>query len=220
MTDVNLDTARHNMVEQQIRPWEVLDGRVLEAVERLAREAFVPTAYRNLAYADLQIPIGGGEVMMEPRVEARMVQALDPTPGDRALEIGTGSGYVTALLASLAGEVVSVERIDAFRESAGARLRAEGIGNAKLVAGDAARGWDDGNRYDTIAVTGSLPEIHEGFHRCLTIGGRLFLIVGQAPIMEALLITRVDDDQWTTESLFDTSVPALVGAPHSIRFEL
>lgn len=220
MTDVNFERARFNMVEQQVRPWEVLSGRVLDLIEALPREDFVPERYRNVAYGDMQIPIGQGEVMMEPRVEARLLQALDPAPGESALEIGTGTGYLTACLAGLAGTVTSIERLDELRRSAAERLAAHDVRNVRLEAGDAARGWDDGRRYDVIAVTGSLPELHEGFHRSLTIGGRLFVIVGQPPIMEALLITRMADEQWSTESLFDTSIRPLVGAPRTIRFQL
>ncbi|WP_440996092.1 protein-L-isoaspartate O-methyltransferase family protein [Arhodomonas sp. SL1] len=220
MSEVNLERARFNMVEQQIRPWEVLNERILDVLEALPREDFVPTGYRNLAYADLQLPLPHDEVMLEPRVEARMLQALDPQPGERALEIGTGSGYFAACLAQLAGEVTSVDLHPDFRELASEHLAAAGVQNVRLEVGDAATGWDDGQRYDVIAVTGSLPELHEGFHRSLAIGGRLFLIVGTAPIMEALLITRMDEDQWATESLFDTSVRPLRGARARVRFEL
>jgi protein-L-isoaspartate(D-aspartate) O-methyltransferase len=208
------------MVEQQIRPWEVLEERILDVLEELPREAFVPSGRRNLAYADLQLPIGYGEVMLEPKVEARLLQALDPRPDERALEIGTGTGYLAACLSRLAGEVLTIDRLDTFREGARQRLGDQGVANVRCETGDAAHGWDDGTAYDVIAVTGSLPTFHRGFHRSLTIGGRLFMIVGDDPIMEALLITRVGPDQWATESLFDTSAPALVGARRSTSFEL
>lgn len=220
MVNVDYERARRNMVEQQVRVWEVLDDRVLNVIDGLPRERFVPESYRGLAYADLQVPIGQGEVMMEPRLEARLLQALGPSSGEVALEIGTGTGYVTAALARLAGEVVSVDRSNAFCEAAGERLAALGVRNARIECGDAARGWDDGRRYDAIAVTGSLPELHQGFHRSLSIGGRLFVIVGEPPIMEGLLITRVGESQWATESLLDTRVPPLVGAPRTKRFSL
>ncbi|PWG64892.1 protein-L-isoaspartate O-methyltransferase family protein [Spiribacter halobius] len=220
MTDVDLAQARFNMVEQQVRTWEVLNERVLDVIETLPREDFVPAAYRNLAYADVQIPIAHGQVMMEPKVEGRLLQCLDPQPGERALEIGTGTGYLAACLARLAGQVTSVDLYPDFAELAGEHLASQGLRNVHLETGDAARGWEDGRRYDVIAVTGSLPELHEGFHRSLTIGGRLAVIVGTPPIMEALLITRIDDEQWATESLFDTSLPPLVGAPRQQRFEL
>lgn len=220
MMAVNLDRARFNMVEQQVRPWEVLSYRILELLDSLPRENFVPATYRSLAYADFQIPLDHQEVMLEPRVEGRLLQALDPMPDETALEIGTGSGYVSACLARLAGQVTSVDLYEDFQEAAGQRMREQRLGHINFVLGDAAQGWDDGRRYDVIAVTGSLPELHEGFHRSLTIGGRLFVIVGEPPIMEALLITRVGDDQWATESLFDTSVRPLVGARKRPRFEL
>lgn len=220
MAETDLDKARFNMVEQQVRPWEVLDYRVLDVLRTMPRERFVPERYRRVAYADLQIPLPHGQVMMEPRVEARVLQALDLQPHDSALEIGTGTGYLAACMASLAGRVTSVELFDDLREMAQGQLQAQGVGNVSLVGGDAAQGWDDGQRYDAIAVTGSLPQLHQGFHRNLSLGGRLFLIVGEFPIMEALLFTRVAEDQWTRESLFDTSQPALVGAPRERRFEL
>ncbi len=220
MSEVNLELARYNMVEQQIRPWEVLEERILDVLEELPREVFVPVGRRNLAYADLQLPIGHGEVMLEPKVEARLLQALGPRPDERALEIGTGTGYLAACLGRLAGEVLTIDRLDTFCEGARQRLREQGVANVRCDTGDAAHGWDDGVAYDVIAVTGSLPVFHRGFHRSLTVGGRLVMIVGDDPIMEALLITRVGPDQWATESLFDTSVPALVGAPRSTSFEL
>ncbi|MGD8428905.1 MAG: protein-L-isoaspartate O-methyltransferase [Ectothiorhodospiraceae bacterium] len=220
MTDLNLERARYNMVEQQIRPWEVLDERILDVIETLPRESFVPEPYRNLAYADIQIPLPEDQVMLEPRVEARLLQALNPSPQETALEIGTGTGYLTACLARLAGDVTTVDIRQSFRELAGGHLAAQGIRNVRFEVADAANGWDDGRRYDCIAVTGSLPELHEGFHRSLTIGGRLFVVVGEPPIMEALLITRVGDEQWATESLFDTSVKPLDGAARKHRFQL
>ncbi len=220
MAEIDSDKARFNMVEQQIRPWEVLDYRVLDILRNVPRESFVPERFRRVAYADLQIPLPHDQVMMEPRVEARVLQALNLQPRDSALEIGTGTGYLTTCMASLAGRVTSVERFDDLREMAQEQLQAQGVGNVSLVAGDAAQGWDDGQRYDAIAVTGSLPQLHQGFHRSLALGGRLFLIVGQFPIMEALLFTRVAEEQWTRESLFDTSQPALIGAPREQRFEL
>lgn len=220
MTDVNLADARENMVEQQLRTWEVLNDRVLSVLEQLPREAFMPSAYTNLAYADMQIPLGHGEVMLEPKVEGRLLQALDPQPNERALEIGTGSGYLSCCLAHLASHVTSVDLYPEFTARASECIRGQGVRNIHLETGDAALGWDDGRRYDVIAVTGSLPELHQGFHRSLTTGGRLFFILGQPPIMEALLVTRVGEDQWSSESLFDTSAPPLVGSPVTRHFSL
>ncbi len=220
MTDLDLTAARENMVEQQLRTWEVLNGEILETLDSIPREHFTPQAYRNLAYADMQIPIGHGEIMLEPKVEGRLLQAVDPQSQDRVLEIGTGTGYLTACLAKMAGHVTSVDLYPEFIEAAQAHLHREGVKNVHLETGDAATGWNDGNHYDVIIVTGSLPELHQGFHQRLTDGGRLFLITGQAPIMEALLVTRVGEHQYSTESLFDTFAPALVGAPITRHFSL
>jgi protein-L-isoaspartate(D-aspartate) O-methyltransferase len=206
------------MVVQQIRPWEVLDQRVLDAISALPREAFVAPEYRALAYADTELPLGGGELMMAPRVEARMVQSLRLTPADKVLEVGTGSGYVTALLARLAGRVVSVERLETLSRQAAERLAALEITNVSLAVGDASRGWVQDAPYDAIAVTGSLPELDETFQRQLKVGGRLFVVVGEPPVMEALLITRAGERDWTRVSLFDTELPPLRGLPARERF--
>ena len=211
--------ARDNMIQQQIRPWDVLDPRVLEVFERIPRELFVPLTHRALAYSDTQIPIGAGEVMMEPRVEGRMLQALAIQPQDSVLEIGTGSGFVTACLAHLAAAVHSVEIYKAFSDKARTRLQMVSASNVTLEAGDAGTGLGEGGqRFDAIAVTGSLPVLHRGFHERLNIGGRLFVIVGRFPVMEALLITRTAEDAWATESLFDTLLPPLINAEPAPEF--
>ncbi|KAB7627340.1 protein-L-isoaspartate O-methyltransferase family protein [Alkalilimnicola sp. S0819] len=220
MTELDFDRARFYMVEQQIRTWEVLDPRVLDVFSEQARHLFVPAAYKNLAYSDVQIPLGEGEVMMEPKQEARILQALNPQPHETALEIGTGSGWFAACLAQLAGEVTSVDIRPAFTRQAEATLKARGIEGVQLLNADAAQGWDNGQQYDVIAVTGALPELHQGFHRALTPGGRLLLLVGETPIQEALLITRVGEDQWATESLFETWVPTLTNAHRTLAFAL
>lgn len=219
MSDMNVEQARFNMVEQQIRPWEVLDPRVLQVLEETPRERFVPDHLRNLAFSDMNLPIGHGEVMLSPKQEGRMAQAAELDESEQALEVGTGSGYFTACLARLCAHVTSVDIHQDFLDTAAERLKREAIRNVTLKQGDAARGWDDGKRYDAIVVTGGLPELHQGFHHSLTVGGRLLLIVGEAPIMEGLLITRVGDDQWSTESLFDTWLPPLVNAPRTRRFD-
>jgi protein-L-isoaspartate(D-aspartate) O-methyltransferase len=210
---MNLEQARFNMVEQQIRPWDVLDQRVLDAVAAVPRDAFVPDAYRQLAYADIEVPLGEGEVMMAPKVEGRMLQALRLRPTDRILEVGTGSGFVTALLARLSSRVLSVERLDAFSRRAGERLAAQGVGNVTLEVGDGRGGWPAGGPFDAIAMTGSLPEPDETLLRQLAPGGRLFLVVGAPPVMEALLFTRVGEADWARESLFETELPPLRGLP-------
>ncbi|WP_338073431.1 protein-L-isoaspartate O-methyltransferase [Halorhodospira halophila] len=215
------DSARDNMIRRQIRPWNVLEPRVLEALEAIPREDFVPEHLRGMAYSDLQLPLGNGEVMMEPRLEGRMLQELDPAPGEKALEVGTGSGYVTACLAHLCGHVTSVELHADLHRQAQQRLEAAGVAEGtELVQGDAAHGWHDAQHYDVISVTGSLPELHDGFHSSLTIGGRLFVIVGQGPMMEALRITRTGPNAWSTQSVFDTAVPPLRGLTKRDPFKL
>ena len=221
MTQSVTDSARENMIRRQIRPWNVLEPRVLEVLGEIPRETFVPEHLRGMAYSDLQLPLGNGEVMMEPRLEGRMLQELDPAPGEKALEIGTGSGYVTACLAHLCGHVTSVELQADLHRQAQQRLGAAGLGEQiELAQGDAASGWHDGQHYDVIAVTGSLPELHDGFHSSLTIGGRLFVIVGSGPMMEALRITRTGPNAWSTQSVFDTAVPPLRGLTKRNPFKL
>ena len=220
MTDVDLTSARENMVEQQLRTWEVLNEHILETLDKLGRERFTPKAFRNMAYADMQIPIGHGQVMLEPKVEGRLLQALDPRPDDRVLEIGTGTGFLTACLAKLSHHVTSVDLYPEFTKLAQHNLTEAGISNFHLETADALNGWADDRRYEVIAITGSLPELHRHFHESLTIGGRLFVISGTAPIMEARLITRIANDQWASESLFDTFAPALLGAPVTTHFSL
>lgn len=217
---MNLDQARFNMVEQQIRTWEVLDQRVLDLMAQVPREDFVPPAYRNLAFADTCVPLDHGETMMVPRVEARMLQALQVEPSDRILEVGTGSGFVTALLARLGGHVTSVEIHESLKSTAQEKLAAHGIENVDVYLGDGCRGWDRAAPYDVIAVTGSLPAPEEAFQQSLAVGGRLFMVVGEAPAMEALLISRVGETHWVTECLFETVLPRLVGVEEPKRFIL
>lgn len=217
MNNIDLELARFNMIEQQIRPWEVLNDRVLDVIRHCKREEFVPESMRKLAFADLQIPLPHDQAMEEPRVQARILQALDPQPSEQVLDIGTGSGYLAACLATMAAHVTSVDIFADLTEMARASLEAAGISNVTLETGDAALGWDDGRRYDVICVTGSLPEPHRGFHQSLSIGGRLFLMVGEGPAMEAQLITRIDEDKWTTQTLFEGYLKPLVNAPEPKR---
>lgn len=217
MSEMNVEQARFNMVEQQIRTWEVLDQRVLDVLRRVPREAFVPERYRNLAFSDVRLPIGHGEFMMNPNLEGRLLQALEIGPQDRILEIGTGSGFVTACLASLGGSVLSVDIHADFTEAAQGKLRSQGIQNVQFQTGDAAHGWGT-QRYDAIAITGSLPELSTAWQERLAIGGRLFAIVGDAPIMEAIVVRRIDEREWTQESLFETDFPRLVNAARPPAF--
>ncbi len=219
MTDMNLDQARYNMVEQQIRPWEVLDQRVLDLMANVPREEFVPARYRKLAYSDMTIPLGDDQVMMPPKVAARILQALNIQPTDKVLEIGTGSGYLTALLAKLAKHVYSVDINPEMTRRAAEKLQSQGIGNVTLESGDAARGWNSHGPYDVIVLTGSVPLLSGSFQNNLTVGGRLLAIVGQPPVMEVVLITRVGESQWARESLFETELPPLLNAPEVEQFE-
>jgi protein-L-isoaspartate(D-aspartate) O-methyltransferase len=215
---LDVERARFNMVEQQIRPWEVLDPRVLELLLRVRREEFVPERYRALAFADMEIPLGHGETMLAPKVEARMLQELDLRPGDKVLEVGTGSGYMTALLAGLAGHVYSVDIIPEFTQTARARLAAHGIANVTLESGDAARGWERHAPYDAIVLTGSVPLLPEAFPKSLLPGGRLVAVVGEAPVMEARLVTCVSSGAWNTTVLFETCIAPLKNVPQPARF--
>ena len=217
---MDLEQARFNMVEQQIRTWDVLDQQVLDLMARVPREDFVPAAYRNLAFADTCVPLDHDQTMMLPRVEARMLQALQVEPMDRILEVGTGSGFVTALLARLGGHVTSVEIHPSLKDAAQTKLDRHGVENVDLYLGDASRGWDRSGPYEVIAVTGSLPVIEEAFETSLAVGGRLFVIVGQEPAMEALLITRVGETQWVSDCLFETVLPPLEGVEEPERFVL
>jgi protein-L-isoaspartate(D-aspartate) O-methyltransferase len=207
--DKNIELARSNMIEQQIRPAEVLDQRVLETIFDTPREAFVPETYQDLAFSDINVDLGNAEMMMKPIMEARILQALNIQPGDKILEIGTGSGYLTALLAKLGGHVESVEIEPKILEQAKTRLGNQGITNVTLVQGDASQGWNPNETFDVIAITGSFPILPESFQKQLTVGGRMVVIVGESPVMEALLITRAAEDQWVTQALFETDFPAL-----------
>ena len=212
MTAINIETARHNMVVSQIRTGSVLDDRILELVGRGPRQDFVPDALRNLAFVDMQIPLGHGEVMMAPLVEARLLQELAIKPTDKILEIGTGSGYLTWLLAQLGAKVHSIEIRPEFTDRASGRLAAHGARNVELEIGDGARGWDKHAPYDVILVTGSLPMLPDGFKKSLTVGGRLIAIVGQSPAMEAQRITRLTESSFDTRGLFETDLPPLQNA--------
>jgi protein-L-isoaspartate(D-aspartate) O-methyltransferase len=204
-----LEQARENMLERQIRTWDVLDERVLAAMAAIPRERFVPAGWEALAYADMAIPLPHGQAMMEPKVEARLLQAAMVRPTDRILEIGTGSGYMTALLARLGGSVTSVERIEAFIPTAGEKLQAHGLGNVHLVTGN-GRDWLKGpERFDVVVVTGSLPDASLLSGAVLEEDGRLVVVVGQDPVMEAMLFTREGPVGLCRESLFDTWVAPL-----------
>jgi len=216
---MDIETARTQMVQQQIRAWHVLDARTLSVFEALPRDKFVPEAYRNVAYADAPIPLPHGEWMWIPTIEGRVLQALDPQPAESVLEIGTGSGYFTACLAKRAREVFSVDIHPDFIESAGKTLKGLGFKNLRLETRDGTRLDWLAQRYDVIAVTGSLPREEATYAERLNVGGRLFVIVGNSPVMEALVVTRTAEDAWSRRSLFETDIPALQNAAEPSCFE-
>lgn len=207
---MDTETARFNMIEQQIRPWEVLDTRVLALLHEVHREDYVPPAYRNMAFADMNIPLEHSQVMMQPKQEARLIQELALNPEDLVLEIGTGSGHVTALLAHLAGHVDTVDIFPDFIQSARSKLSAHGIDNIDFHEGDGAHGWESEHSYDAIFLTGSVAGLPSAFKALLADGGRLAAIVGRDPVMEAVLVEHIAGRQYRTTSLFDTSLPPLI----------
>ncbi len=212
-------SARRQMVDQQIRTWEVLDPRVLDVLSAVPREAFVPQSYRELAFADAPIPIGLGHYMLAPVLQGRILQALGPNPGDTALEVGTGTGYLAACLGLLASSADSIDIHAEFTAAATANLHAVPQARARLQTRDAFDGAPLGE-YDVIAVTASLPVYDTRFERALRIGGRLFAVVGSAPVMDAVLVRRVDAAEWIRESLFETVIEPLMNAPAAPVFVL
>jgi len=216
---MNIEQARFNMVEQQIRTWEVLDQAVLDLLYVVRREEFVPDAYRTLAFSELEIPIGAGQKMMQPKVEARILQEVAPKSTDRVLEVGTGSGYLAALLAHRARHVHSVEILPELKRLGEANLRRAGVANVTVEGGDAARGWAKQAPYDVIVLTGSTPELPDAFLDQLARGGRLFAVVGEAPVMEARLVTCVGPGSFNTVDLFETILAPLANALERDKFE-
>lgn len=206
--DTQIEASRRQMIEQQIRAWDVLDPRVLDTLARVPREKFVPEAYRGVAFADAEIPIGHGQFMLKPALEGRILQALAPMRGERVLEIGTGTGFFAACLAELCGAVDSIEIHADLAAGAARNLASQGIARIAIETGDAFRREYDA-RYEVVAVTGSVASQDARFERALAIGGRLFTVVGAAPVMEARLVTRTGQDSWLTETLFETSIAPL-----------
>jgi protein-L-isoaspartate(D-aspartate) O-methyltransferase len=206
---MNIDFARQQMIDQQVRAWTVLDPSVLGVLSEVPREKFVPRAYESLAFADTEIPLGHGEFMMTPTVEGRLLQALELDRNDHVLEIGTGSGFVTACLAKLAAAVTSIDIHGDFVRDAAGKLASAGIDNVALRTMDATRELP-GDRYDAIAVTGSIETFDPRLVDALRPGGRLFVVVGSPPVMEARLVRRSGDADWNSESLFETKLAPLV----------
>lgn len=218
-TGFDFETARRVMAEKQVRTWDVLSQRVLETMENMPREHFVPDRYRKLAYADMQIPIGHGQVMLNPKIEGRILQALHPERHESVLDIGTGTGYLSACLARMARSVLSVDIIPEFRQPAQERIKALGIDNVECDTADASHGLDRKDQFHTVVVEAGLPKLREDFHRHVREGGRLLLIVGTHPIMEGWLFTRVSDQGWTSESLFDTLIPNIIDPSERPEFD-
>lgn len=208
---MSLEQARFNMIEQQIRPWNVLDSAVLETMKSVPRENFVPSLQRSYAFTDIEVPLGHGESMMHPRVEGRMLQELAVLSSDTCLEIGTGSGFITACLATLSKHVYSVEFHEDFTQIAQNSLDNLGVANATLMVGDASHNWNNfPGEYDVIAITASMPEYNNTYEKKLKIGGRMFVVVGKNN-MKAMLITRESANTFSRVSLFEVKLKALLG---------
>ena len=221
---MNLEQARFNMIEQQIRTWDVLDTDILHTLTEVRREEFVPPAYRSLAFVDTDIPLPCGENMLSPKMEARLLQEAHIASHETVLEIGTGSGYMAALLAHYAQHVTTVEIEPELRALAVKNLAAYGVTNVSVEAGDGARGWSGSGShaapYDVIVISGSLPVLPQAFLTQIKVGGRILAVLGEAPIMSASLITRMTEDAWDTRVLFETSIKPLRNAavPSAFHF--
>lgn len=219
---MDIEQARLNMIQQQIRPWEVLDPTVLELLSVVKRERFVPAAHKDLAFADVEIPLGtqgvAGQSMLAPKIEARMLQELSIKAKDKVLEIGAGSGYMAALLAARAEFVYTVDIDPALVELARKNLKEAGVANVSVDLGDAAQGWSLYAPYDVIVVSASMPVLPESLLKQLKIGGRLIAVVGEAPAMQVQLVTRSDEEAFTTVSVFETVVAPLVNATQRKKF--
>ncbi len=215
---MNIEQARFNMIEQQIRPWDVLDPQVLDLLFVVKREDFVPAAYRNLAFADMEIPIGDNQAMLAPKIEAKLLQELSLKKTDKVLEIGTGLGYMAALLAGRADHVVSVESRAELAAQARQNLDNAGVRNVTIEIGDGSQGWSARGPYDAIVVSASLPTLPAALLTQLRVGGRLAVIVGDAPVMQAQLITCTAEGTYNTVNLFETVVPPLDNATAKTAF--
>lgn len=216
---MDFEKARFNMIEQQIRPWDVLDQEILDLLAVVKREQFVPAQYTALAFTDTEIPLPGGQSMLAPRLEARMLQELEVRKHETVLEIGAGSGYMAALLAHRARHVVTVDIRPELAALARENLARAGITNVEVAEGNAADGWPDGAPYDVICVSGSLPVMPQSILSQVKVGGRIAAFVGTLPVMEAQLITRVKENEYQTVNLFETAVAPLIGAKAPSRFQ-
>ncbi|MBX3606880.1 MAG: protein-L-isoaspartate O-methyltransferase [Piscinibacter sp.] len=215
---MNIEQARFNMIEQQIRPWDVLDPAVLSLLTIVKREDFVPAAYRSLAFVDTEVPLPGGQCMLAPRVEARLLQELALHKHERVLEVGAGSGYMAALLAHRAQQVITLEIVPELVQLAAANLKRAAIVNATVRQADGSRGLPGEAPFDAIVLSGSIAEVPQGLLGQLKVGGRLVAIVGQQPVMRATLVTRSSEHGYASVELFDTVAPRLVGFDEPARF--
>jgi len=216
---MNIEQARFNMIEQQIRPWNVLDTEILELLHVVKREQFVPAAYQNLAFADVEIPLPGGDVMLAPKFEARILQELNLKKHETVLEIGTGSGYMAALLAHRGARVTSMEINPENRVLAQKNLAKAGIHNVTVEEGNGALGWDKGAPYDVIVISGALELLPEAILKQVKVGGRIAAITGQPPVMEFSIITRTGEASWNPVKVFETNIRYLAGAPVPSHFQ-
>jgi protein-L-isoaspartate(D-aspartate) O-methyltransferase len=216
---MNIEQARFNMIEQQIRPWNVLDQDVLDLLHVVKREQFVPAAYQNLAFADVEIPLPGGDAMLAPKFEARILQEVGVKKHETVLEIGTGSGYMAALLAHRAAKVTTVEINPETADLAKKNLANAGVHNVTVEVGNGAQGWDKSAPYDVIVISGALEVLPEAILKQVKVGGRIAAIVGQAPVMEASIITRTGENAYSTVKVFETNVRYLAGAPVPSHFQ-
>ena len=215
---MDIEQAKFNMVEQQIRPWNVLNPKVLKAVSAVPRENFVPKEHHELSFVDMNIPIGDNQVMMQPKVEARMLQALEPDSNHVVLEIGSGTGYMAALLAYCAKFVETVEIRPVFIDLASNNLAENQINNVQVVEGDGGQGWQSDHQYDCIFLSGSVIELPDSYRELLNVGGRLVAIIGEEPIMNAVLVEKTGPVTWKTTYLFETVLPALDNIVQPSRF--
>jgi protein-L-isoaspartate(D-aspartate) O-methyltransferase len=216
---MNIEQARFNMIEQQIRPWNVLDTDILDLLHVVKREHFVPAAYQNLAFADAEIPLPGGEAMLNPKLEARILQEIGLKKHEAVLEIGTGSGYMAALMAHRGAKVTTVEVNPQIKELAEKNLAKNGISNVTVELGNGAMGWAKGAPYDVIVISGALEVLPEAFLQQVKVGGRIAAIVGEPPAMEFNIITRTGENAWNTVKVFETNVKYLSGAAVVSHFQ-
>lgn len=215
---MNIEQARFNMIEQQIRPWNVLDQEVLDTLHIVKREQYVPAACASLAFADTEIPLGNGAAMFNPKLEARILQELQVKKHESVLEIGAGSGYMAALLAYKARHVTTIEINPALKEMAQQNLARANVSNATVELGNGSEGWAAGAPFDVIVISGALEVLPEVFLKQLKVGGRIAAIVGVAPVMQCVIVTRVADAAWDTVQVFETNVKPLASAPQPSHF--